>query len=70
MKHAVKHLRFPKAAVEAIAKFRQITGQMLGADAMVDAPDIAFHIGDQGFNDMVSKSDQRPEAGTCPKYFG
>ena len=50
MKHAVKHLRFPEAAVETVAEFRQVAGQMLGADAMVDTPDIAFHIGDQGLN--------------------
>ena len=48
MKHPIKHLRFPKAAVETVAKFRQIAGQMFGTDAMVDTPDIAFDIGDQG----------------------
>jgi hypothetical protein len=48
MKHTVKNLRFPKAAVKTVAKFRQVAGQMLGADAMVDTPDIAFNIGDQG----------------------
>ena len=48
MKYAVKHLRFPEAAVETVAEFRQVAGQMLGADAMVDTPDIAFDIGDQG----------------------
>ena len=41
MKHSVKHLRFPEAAVETVAEFRQVAWQMLGADAMVDAPDIA-----------------------------
>ena len=50
MKYAVKHLRFPEAAVETVAEFRQIAGQMLGADAMVDTPDIAFPIGDQGMD--------------------
>jgi len=48
MKHAVKHLRFPETLIEAVTEFRQVAGQMLGADAMVDAPEIAFHIGDQG----------------------
>jgi len=48
MKHAVKHLRLPEAAVETVAEFRQVAGQMFGTDAMVDAPDIAFDIGDQG----------------------
>lgn len=48
MKHAVKHLRLREAAVETVAEFRQVAGQMLGTDAMVDAPDIAFYIGDQG----------------------
>ena len=50
MKYAVKHLRFPEAAVETVAEFRQIAGQMLGADAMVDTPDIAFPIGGQGMD--------------------
>jgi hypothetical protein len=50
MKHPVKHLRFPKAAVETVAEFCQVTGQMLGADAVVDTPDIAFNIGDQGMD--------------------
>ncbi len=48
MEHPVKHLRLPKAAVETVAKFCQVTGQMLGAETMVGAPDIAFNIGDQG----------------------
>jgi len=50
MKHPIKHLRFPEAAVETVAKFRQVTGQMFGTDAMMDAPDIAFHVGDQGMD--------------------
>ena len=50
MKHSVKHLRFPEAAVETVAEFRQITAQMLGADAVMDTPDVAFDIGDQGMN--------------------
>ena len=50
MKHAVEHLRFPEASIETVAKFRQVTGQMLGADALVDASDIAFDIGDQGMD--------------------
>ena len=50
MKHPVKHWRFPEAAVETVAKFRQVTGQMFGTDAMMDAPDIAFHVGDQGMD--------------------
>ena len=48
MKHPVKHLRFPKAAIEAIAKFRQVPGQILRTDAMMDAPDVAFNIGKKG----------------------
>jgi hypothetical protein len=43
MKHPVKHLRFPKAAVETVAELRQVTRQMLGTDAMMDTPDIAFN---------------------------
>ncbi len=50
MKHAVKHLRFPETSIEAVTEFRQVAGQMLGADAMVDAPEIAFRIGDQGMD--------------------
>ena len=50
MKHPIKHLRFPEAAVETVAKFRQVTGQMFGTDAVMDAPDVAFHIGDQGMD--------------------
>jgi hypothetical protein len=50
IKHLVKHLRFPEAAVETVAKFRQVTGQMFGTDVVMDAPDIAFHIGDQGMD--------------------
>ena len=30
MKHAVEHLRFPEAPVEAVTEFRQVTGQVLG----------------------------------------
>ena len=50
MKHTVKHLRFPEAPVEAVTEFRQVAGQMLGADPMVDAPDVTFNIGDQGMD--------------------
>jgi len=50
MKHAVEHLRFPEAAVEAVTEFCQITGQMLGADPMMDATNIAFNIGDQSMH--------------------
>ena len=48
MQHPVEPLRFPKAAVETVAEFRQAAGQMFGTDAVVDAPNIAFDIGDQG----------------------
>jgi hypothetical protein len=48
MKHPVKHLRFPEAPVEAVTEFRQVTGQVLWADAMMDATNIAFDLGDQG----------------------
>jgi len=50
MQHPVEHLRFPKAVVETVAKFSQVAGQMLGADAVVDTPDIAFDLGDQGMD--------------------
>jgi hypothetical protein len=48
MKHPIKRLRFPKATVETVTEFCKAARQMLGADAMVDTPDIAFNIGDQG----------------------
>jgi hypothetical protein len=35
MKHPVKHLRFPKAAVELVAKFPHVTEQMFGTGAVV-----------------------------------
>ena len=50
MQRPVKHLGFLKTPVETVAKFRQVAGQMLGADPMVDASDIAFNIGDQGMD--------------------
>ena len=50
MKHPVKHLRFPETAIETVAEFRQVSGQVLGTDAVMDAPDIAFNIGDQGMD--------------------
>ncbi len=50
MKHAVKHLRFPEATVKPVTEFCQITGQVLRADAMMDATKIAFDIGDQSMD--------------------
>ncbi|GEM_PF-7070737 len=50
MEHPRQHLRFPKAAVDTMAKFRQVTGQVFGTDARLDAPDIAFHVGDQSMD--------------------
>jgi len=66
MKHPVKHLRFPEAAVETVAEFRQITGQMLGADAMVDTPNIAFDIGDQGMDPGQDLRRFLPRTGNQP----
>jgi hypothetical protein len=37
MKHAVEPLRVPETTGETVTKFRQVTGQVLGADAMMDA---------------------------------
>ena len=48
MKDPVEHLRFPEAPVEAVTEFRQVTGQVLWADTMMDTTNIAFDIGDQG----------------------
>ena len=50
MKHTVEHLRFPEATVEAVTEFRQVTGQVLWADAMIDTANITFDIGDQGMD--------------------
>jgi hypothetical protein len=50
MNHPVKHLRFTEAAVEPVAKFPQVAGQMFGTDSVVDAPNITFDIGDQGMD--------------------
>jgi hypothetical protein len=50
MKHLVKDLRFPKATIETVAEFRQVTGQMLLADAVMVIANIAFDIGDQAMN--------------------
>jgi hypothetical protein len=66
MKHAVKHLRFPKAAVETVAEFRQVARQMFGTDAMVNAPDIAFNIGDQGMDPGQDLRGLLPRTGYQP----
>jgi len=50
MKHTVEHLRFPEATVKPVTEFCQIAWQMLGTDAMMDATNVAFDIGDQGMN--------------------
>jgi len=44
MKHPIKHLGFPEAAVETIAEFRQIVGQIFSTGAVMDAPATAFDI--------------------------
>ena len=64
MKHTVKHLGFPKAPVEAVTKFRQVTRQMLLTDAMMDTADIAFYIGDQGVDPRQDLRASFPEPGT------
>ena len=64
MNHPVEHLRFPEAAVEPVAKFPQVAGQMFGTDAVVDAPNIAFDIGDQGVDPGQDLRASFPEPGT------
>jgi hypothetical protein len=66
MKHPVEHLRFPEASVETVAKFRRVAGQMLGADAVVDTPDDAFDIGDQGLDPGQDLHRLSPRAGHQP----
>ena len=66
MKHAVKHLWFPEAAIETIAESRQAARQMLGTDAMVDAQDIAFCIGDQGVDPRQDLGRLLPRTGRQP----
>jgi hypothetical protein len=39
-----------EASIEAVTKFRQITGQVLAADAMIHSTNIAFDVGDQGLD--------------------
>ena len=50
MNHAAKHLWFPEATVEVVTKFRQVTGQMVWTDAIMDATNIALDIDDQGMD--------------------
>jgi hypothetical protein len=66
MKHPVEHLRFPEAAVEPGAKFRQIAGQMFGTDAVADAPNIAFDIGGQGMDPGQELRSLLPRTGHQP----
>jgi hypothetical protein len=42
MKHVVEPLRIPEMTGEMVTKFRQVTGQVLGADARLDATNIAL----------------------------
>ena len=66
MKHAVKHLGFPKPTVKTVAEFRQVAGQMLGADAVVDTPDVTFNISDQGVDPGQDLWDLLPRTGHQP----
>ena len=40
----------PKAAIKPIAKYSEVSTEMLGAYTMVNASDIAFDIRNQGMN--------------------
>jgi hypothetical protein len=64
MKHTVEHVRFPEATVEAITKFCQVTGQVLGADAMMDPTNIPFDVSDQGMDPGRTFAASFPEPGT------
>lgn len=66
MKHPVEHLWFPEAAVEPVTEFPQIAGQMFGTDAVVDAPNIAFDIGDQGVDPGQDLRRLLPRTGNQP----
>ena len=66
MKHTVKHLRFPEAPVEAVTEFRQVTGQVLWADTMMDTTNIAFDIGDQGVDPRQDLRRLFPRTGNEP----
>jgi len=68
MKHTVKHLRFPEATVEAVTEFRQVTGQVLWADTMMDTTNIAFDIGDQGVDPGQDFRRLFPEPGTSHSW--
>jgi hypothetical protein len=50
MKHPVEHLQFPETTVETVTEFCQIAAQVLGADAMMDATNIALDVGNQSMN--------------------
>ena len=64
MKHAVKHLRFPEAAVETVAEFRQVAWQMLGADAMVDTRILPFLLAIKVWTQGKTFGASFPEPGT------
>ncbi len=50
MKHTVEHLRVPEAPVKPVAEFCQVAGQVLRTDAVMDATNIAFDIGNQSMD--------------------
>ena len=47
MNHPVELLRIPKETDKTVTKFRQVTGQVLWADAMMDTKNITFDISEQ-----------------------
>jgi len=66
MKHAIKHLGLPEAPVKAVAEFRQIARQMFLAHPMMNAADIAFHIGNQGMHPGKQSHGLGPRGGNQP----
>ena len=64
MKHPVEHLRFPEATVEAVTEFRQVPGQVLWADAMMDPTNIAFDIAIKVWTQGRTFGASFPEPGT------
>lgn len=66
MKHPVKHLRFPEAAVETVTELPQVSGQMFGADTMMNTPNITFNIGNRGMDPGQDLGRLLPRTGDQP----
>lgn len=50
VRHLVKESPLSETAVEAVAEFRQVAGQVFLTPSMMDAPDIALKVGIQSMH--------------------